>query len=42
MLDTIKNIYVTWLDAKRGLPTFDIFVDANPHGLYKKSVQIIQ
>jgi hypothetical protein len=38
---TCEDRYSKWLDAKRGLPTFDIFVEANPKGLFKTEVTIL-
>ena len=38
---TCEDRYSKWLDAKRGLPTFDIFVNKNPNGLKKVDVEIL-
>jgi hypothetical protein len=38
---TCEDRYARYLDARRGLPTFDIFVGSNPSGLYKKIVEIL-
>jgi hypothetical protein len=36
-----EDRYATWLDAKRGMPTFDIFSFSNPHPKTVEEVKII-
>lgn len=38
---TCEDRYATWLDSKRGLPTFDMFVESNAHGLEKTDIEIL-
>ena len=37
-----EDRYATWVDAKRGMPTIDIFVDGSPKGNSVKVVNVIQ
>jgi len=37
-----EDRYATWLDAKRGVPTIDIFVDGKPVGNSIKVVNVIE
>lgn len=38
---TCEDRYAKWLDKKRGLPTVDIFVEKNPHGIKKLTITIL-